>query len=626
MGDQRLRVAIVHADRCKPTRCGQECKRHCPVQAQGKLCVDASKQGRTARISETLCVGCGICAKKCPFDAIQIVNLPTELKHGVSHRYGLNAFRLHRLPMPQPGRVLGLLGRNGTGKSTALGVLAGRIQPNLGRYDDAPDWKSIIAHFRGSQLQAYFARLSAQKLKAAVKPQYIERFAAFEQFPERASVGDILAQRDTKGAQGLVAQQLEITHLLEREVADLSGGELQRFAIAVLCVQQADVYVVDEPSAYLDIRQRLRAAHAIRGVLRDTGYVLAVEHDLAVLDYLSDQVCCLWGSPGAYGAVTAPYGSSEGINHFLAGFLPTENLRIREEALSFRLTDTGERVAEEREPVSAHTHLVKCLGSTRKGGEVQAGEGGALGGSSGFQLEVEPGSVLSSEVIVLLGENGTGKTTLIQMLAGRMAPDSGEMDAGGRLSVSLKPQMFTPSFEGTVRELLRAKVGKALSDPQFQSDVVRPLMIPELEHLHVKTLSGGELQRVALALSLGRPADVYLIDEPSAYLDVEQRVAAARVLRRFVLGQKKTAFVVEHDFVMATYLADRVIVFDGQPGVACRASAPLPVVEGMNQFLSQLGVTFRRDVKFGRPRINKIGGAKDREQKQAGNYYLLEQP
>uniref|UniRef100_A0A7S1WI37 ATP-dependent transporter ycf16 n=1 Tax=Alexandrium catenella TaxID=2925 RepID=A0A7S1WI37_ALECA len=619
MEDKRLRVAILRTDHCKPSRCNQECKRHCPVQAQGKLCVEVTKQSRAAHISETLCVGCGICVKKCPFDAIRIVNLPRELKHGVSHRYGPNAFRLHRLPMPQPGRVLGLLGSNGTGKSTALGVLAGKIKPNLGRCGDPPDWKAILAHFRGSQLQSYFSRVLEDRLRAVVKPQHLERFAAFVGAQEGASVRDVLAGLDTKGALEAVARDLEICQLLDREIHLLSGGELQRTMIAATLVQDADVYLIDEPSAYLDIRQRLRAARAIRGALRDTGYVVVVEHDLAVLDYLSDQLCCLWGTPGAYGAVTAPSGSNEGINHFLDGFLPSENLRFREEPLAFRLTEADEAPSSERPPLSRYARLSKRLG----GGKAEAG--GAEGGGAGaFRLEVDPGSFACGEVTVLLGENGTGKTTLIRMLAGLLAPDAGEVECRGELAVSLKPQWIEPKFEGTVQELLRARIHTALLDPQFQSDVVRPLRIAELEHLRVKSLSGGEMQRVGLVLALGRPADVYLIDEPSAYLDVEQRVAAARVLRRFVLNQKKAAFVVEHDFMMATYLADHVIVFSGQPGVECHASSPLPLVKGMNRFLSQLGVTFRRDARFGRPRINKVGGSRDREQKESGNHFLLE--
>jgi len=161
--------------------------------------------------------------------------------------------------------------------------------------------------------------------------------------------------------------------------------------------------------------------------------------------------------------------------------------------------------------------------------------------------------------------------------------------------------------------------------PQFQTDVTKPMLIDQIADHQVQTLSGGELQRVAIVLSLGKPADIYLIDEPSAYLDVEQRVVAARVIKRFILHAKKTAFIVEHDFIMATYLADRVIVYEGTPGVHCTASAPMSLLQGMNKFLAQLEITFRRDPTNFRPRINKMDSVKDREQKQQGSYFLLEE-
>merc|ERR1712048_508145 len=172
--------------------------------------------------------------------------------------------------------------------------------------------------------------------------------------------------------------------------------------------------------------------------------------------------------------------------------------------------------------------------------------------------------------------------------------------------------------------LLHEKIRDFYIHPQFIADVMRPLMINELIDQEVQNLSGGELQRVALALCLGKPADVYLIDEPSAYLDSEQRLVAAKLIKRFILHAKKTGFIVEHDFIMATYLADRVIVYDGQPGIHCIASEPMSLLSGMNKFLKQLDITFRRDPTNFRPRINKLDSVKDCEQKLSGNYFFLE--
>merc|ERR1719245_2894166 len=225
----------------------------------------------------------------------------------------------------------------------------------------------------------------------------------------------------------------------------------------------------------------------------------------------------------------------------------------------------------------------------------------------------------------MLGQNGTGKTTLVRVLAGYLKPDEIKGDVPlPEMHVSYKPQTISAKFEGTVKDLLLMKIRDAYLHPQFQTDVGKPMLIDAIADHQVQTLSGGELQRVALVLALGKPADIYLIDEPSAYLDVEQRVVAARVLKRFILHAKKTAFIVEHDFIMATYLADRVIVYEGQPGIHCTASAPKTLLEGMNQFLTQLEITFRRDPTNYRPRINKGESVKDREQKASGNYFLLE--
>jgi len=322
-----------------------------------------------------------------------------------------------------------------------------------------------------------------------------------------------------------------------------------------------------------------------------------------VLDYLSDFICCLYGVPGAYGVVTLPFSVREGINVFLAGFIPTENLRFRDEALSFKVSEAAEEELEKKHADYAYPELEKTLGT--------------------FKLKVCPGNFSDSEIIVLLGQNGTGKTTFIRMLAGLLKPDNDvEMP---EMNVSYKPQKISPKFGGTVKDLLFKRVRDAYAHPQFQSDVVKPMMIDPIIDQEVKHLSGGELQRVALVLALGMPADIYLIDEPSAYLDSEQRIVAAKVIKRYILHARKTGFIVEHDFIMATYLADRVIVYEGSPASDCCANTPQSLLSGMNTFLAQLEITFRRDPTNFRPRINKMDSQMDKEQKEAGNYFFLDE-
>uniref|UniRef100_A0A8C2ZYJ1 ATP-binding cassette sub-family E member 1 n=1 Tax=Cyclopterus lumpus TaxID=8103 RepID=A0A8C2ZYJ1_CYCLU len=570
----------------------------CVCVCVGKLCIEVTPQSKIAWISESLCIGCGICIKKCPFGALSIVNLPSNLEKETTHRYCANSFKLHRLPIPRPGEVLGLVGTNGIGKSTALKILAGKQKPNLGRFDNPPDWQEILTYFRGSELQNYFTKILEDDLRAIVKPQYVD------QIPKtvKGSVGSILTRKDDTDTQTIVCAQLDLSHLRERNVEDLSGGELQRFACAVVCIQRADIFMFDEPSSYLDVKQRLKAAMTIRSLITPDRYIIVVEHDLSVLDYLSDFICCLYGVPSAYGVVTMPFSVREGINIFLDGYVPTENLRFRETSLVFKVAETANEEEVKRLRHYQYPAMTKTMGE--------------------FSLEIKAGEFSDSEIMVMLGENGTGKTTFIRMLAGGLKPDGGgEVPI---LSVSYKPQTISPKFKGSVRALLHEKIRDAYTHPQFITDVMKPMQIESIIDQDVQNLSGGELQRVALTLCLGKPADVYLIDEPSAYLDSEQRLMAARVIKRYILHAKKTAFVVEHDFIMATYLADRVIVFDGIPSKTTAANTPQGLLAGMNRFLALLEITFRRDPNNFRPRINKCHSIKDTEQKKSGNYFFLD--
>lgn len=622
------RVAIVNDQKCKPKKCRQECKKMCPVVRQGKECIEALPNSKLAYISEELCIGCGICVKKCPFEAITIINLPKSLASQQTHRYGPNSFKLHRLPTPRPGQVLGLVGTNGIGKSTALKILAGKQKPNLGNFEREPDWAEILVYFRGSELQNYFTKILEDNLKAIIKPQYVDHI------PKAISgkVEDILNQKSQRDNVAATMTELDLNHIKDREINLLSGGELQRFAIGVVIVQEADVYMFDEPSSYLDVKQRLVAARTIRaltaGVWGSAKYVLAVEHDLAILDYLSDFICVLYGTPSAYGVVTMPFSVREGINIFLAGFVPTENLRFREEELNFKMSvDYGLELEEGAKSSDMYQYPSMTKTMTGKGDNT----------SMKFVLHVEAGSFTDSEIVVMLGENGTGKTTFIRMLAGLLKSDeqAAALEDGDEflaaqlgvptMNVSYKPQMIAPKFQGTVRQLLHKKVRDAYIHPQFSSDVMKPMSMEILMDNGVQNLSGGELQRTAIVLCLGTAADIYLVDEPSAYLDSEQRIAASKVIKRFIMHAKKTAFVVEHDFIMATYLADKVVVYDGQPGIETTAQAPQSLIPGMNTFLKMLNITFRRDPTNYRPRINKNDSVKDQEQKKSGSYFFVDE-
>lgn len=585
------RIAILDQDSCQPKRCSLECHRYCPGVRTGDDTVVIDERTGRPTISEELCTGCGICVHKCPFRAISIINLPQELEGRCIHRYGPNMFALYELPIPRAGKVTGLVGQNGTGKTTALEILAGTLRPNLGSREAAPP-KVLNEFFKGSELQAYFARIG--RVKTAYKPQAIDGLPKVV----RGEVGALLAKADERGASGELSEALGLNEVLDRNIKLLSGGELQRLAIAATAAREADIYYLDEPSSHLDVYQRLNAARVIRGLAEAGKAVLVVEHDLAMLDYMCDYVHVLYGKPRAYGVVSSPRGVRVGINVFLDGYLREENVRFRRESIRFEVRPPSKaRVAGQA--MFSYPKLKKRF--------------------KGFELEVTPGSVYVGEVVGVVGPNAIGKTTFVRMLAGELKPTVGRL--GFKLAVAHKSQYLKIEFDGTVEAWLRELIGEF--GPSFDPEILQPLEVRPLLERRLEELSGGELQRVAIAACLGQPADVYLIDEPSAYLDVEQRLSAARVIRRVIERREAAAFVVDHDMLSVDFVSDRLLVFTGEPSQVGKTRGPLGMREGMNMFLREVGVTFRRDPQTGRPRANKPGSGLDREQKERGEYFYL---
>ena len=586
------RVAVLDLDRCKPKRCDRLCLRFCPIV---RTKVEAIRfEGKQPTIVEPLCTGCGICVKKCPFKAISIVNLPDELEKDCSHRFGPNSFKLFRMPTPSPGTVLGLLGQNGIGKSTTLKILSGEIKLNLGSYDEPPDWNTLIKHYRGSSLQEYFLKMSEGKLKVSSKPQYVDKIPKVVS----GNVGELLEKVDERKVLDDVAERLELKQLWDRALDVLSGGELQRVAVVATMCREADVYLFDEPSSYLDVSQRLEVAKAIRSLKTAEKTVIVAEHDLAIIDYLSDQICVFYGEPGVYGVVSHVHGVRTGINIYLEGYIPDENMRFRKEAIIFH---------EKPPAISSGAGDVLL-----KWDEIRKT-------FKGFSLAVHDGEIRRGSIIGILGANGIGKTTFVKILAGVEEADDGHKF--GELKVSYKPQYIAAEYEGTVQELLMGVAKENFSSGWYKTEIMQPLKINLLLDRNVNELSGGELQKVAIAACLSREAELFLLDEPSAYLDVEERLNMAKAIRRVVENHNATAFVVEHDVVTQDFIADQLMVFKGKPGAEGTANPPTSLRRGMNTFLKDMQVTFRRDPATKRPRVNKEDSKRDKFQKEIGEYY-----
>ncbi len=567
-----MRIAIIDYEKCKPESCGKVCESFCPRVRAGDETVKFGENGKPV-IDESTCIGCGICVKKCPRDAIQIVNTPEQLKEKPLHRFGKNSFALFRLPFPVKGEVVGLLGQNGLGKTSALKILTGDIKLEQSE-------EGLIKMFRGTELQEYLEKMFKKKIKTVLKPQML--FSNSKNI-----VREVLQKSDEKGMMKEVVAALELQNFLDRKIENLSGGELQRLAIASAALRKADVYYFDEPSSFLDVKQRINAAKIIRLLAKDAA-VMVVEHDLASLDFLADKIHIFYGEPGCYGIVSKPYGVRVGINAFLDGFIREDNVRIHE-PVDFSFSKN----IEQTERYLEFGELKKKL--------------------DGFSLIVKGGKIKKKEIVGIFGANGLGKTTFARMLAGEIAPDSGEVEG---ISISYKPQYLSSAFNGTVLELLESAI--RMSD-DFKSSVLHPLGLDRLLENNVKKLSGGEMQRLAIALCLGKEADLYLLDEPSAYLDSIQRMIAAKIIRK--IAEKSAAVVIDHDLLFLNYISDRAMLFTGESGKSSFAKQ-CRLEDGMNEFLKTLDITFRKEKETGRPRANKPGSQKDKEQKAKGNYFL----
>ncbi|MBU0533145.1 ribosome biogenesis/translation initiation ATPase RLI [Candidatus Micrarchaeota archaeon] len=574
------RVAVIDRDVCIHKRCNYVCMKVCPPNRMGEECIVVEEDGIYPVISEPICIGCGLCVKKCPVRCISVVNIAQELTDPI-YQYGVNTFRLYGLPLPMEGAV-SLVGKNGIGKTTAIKLLTGQSKPNFAQFNKEFTGDEILEKL-AIETRRFFEK-NKEGLRIALKPQQIDKI-------RDVFKGTVFELLNTVNKEKIaeVTKKFRIEKILKRKLSQLSGGELQKVAIAVAFLKDADIYYFDEVTNYLDIEERLRVAVLIKE-LAETKSVMMAEHDLTILDYTSDYVHLLYGEENVYGVVSGVKNVRAGINEYIAGYLKEENVRFREYEIKFSKHSESE----------IKTPAMLKYGTFKKN-------------FTGFSFSSDAGEIRKGEILGLVGKNALGKSLFVKMLAGAEEPDEGE---SLKIKVSYKPQYITAE-PVEVSEVL--KVGGTVFE-----DCKRKLGLAPLMDKKLTEISGGELQRVALTKALTQDADVYLFDEPTAFLDIEQRFEFASLLRKVISETEKSAFVVDHDIVFIDALANRLMVFNGQSSVKGHASAPLSKRQGMNTFLEVAGITMRRDKDSGRPRINKPESQLDRQQRDAGEYFYYD--
>jgi ATP-binding cassette subfamily E protein 1 len=373
------------------------------------------------------------------------------------------------------------------------------------------------------------------------KPQNITVIPKFVS----GKVIELLSKNDEAKQLDLIIEKLNLSEIIDRDISVLSGGELQRVAIAAAYLKNGDIYLFDEPSSYLDVSERINMAKLIRTLSEKDKTIIVVEHDLAILDYLSDYVSILYGQPGVYGIISHPQGVRVGINIYLNGYIKDENVRFREDPIVFHERPPQDSLFDSGDIIFFYDDIEVSLGS--------------------FHLEASGSEIHAGEIIGILGPNGIGKTTFVNNIANvidsndRILIEETETRSqtdSEKLKVSLKPQYIKIDEEGQVSDLItKIKLAPHLSQ-SYKKRLINHLALGNIKERNLSELSGGELQRVAIAQCLSSKADIYLLDEPSAFLDIEMRLQVAQLIRKSIEELKKSGFVVEHDIITQDFIAD----------------------------------------------------------------------
>lgn len=480
----------------------------------------------------------------------------------------------------QPNERVGLVGRNGTGKSSLLKILAGLVHPDDGVVQRQQGIRSTYVAQEPDLGQGLTVSEAVAEGLGHVR-QLIERYTRHDAADDLDALQSAIEAVDGWDWEQRVRATLQKLDLpAEARVDDLSGGLRKRVALAQALVARPDLLLLDEPTNHLDLDAIAWLEELLCGF---AGTVVVISHDRAFLDRVTTRIVELdRGALHSYDGNFTQYQvlkearlAQEAVVQAKADKLlaqeevwirkGVEARRTRAQARIERLTVLRTQRAARRD-VTGRARMEVHSGTA--GGKLVAeleGVSKAFGAGDRQHAVVRnfSATVLRGDKIGLIGPNGAGKTTLLRMILGLLPPDTGTVKLGTRLEVAYFDQMRERlDLEATLEDFIspgsewieignrRTHVKSYLSDFLFS---------PARAHAPVKTLSGGERNRLLLARLFARPANVLVLDEPTNDLDID----TLELLETLLAEYEGTVFLVSHDRRFLDNVVTSTLVFEG---------------------------------------------------------------
>ena len=490
----------------------------------------------------------------------------------------------------EPGRRIGLIGRNGTGKSSLLRVIEGTSKCDDGKVWRAPDLKLATV----SQEPLFEPGLTVFEAVAEGLGKgnqlLVEYHAAAHAFAEdhenealAARMHELQEQLDATNGWSLQHKvDSTLTRLSldpDRKVDELSGGLKKRVALARALVLEPGLLLLDEPTNHLDVA----SIEWLEGVMQSyPGSVLFVTHDRSFLDSVANEIIELdrgylttySGNFSAYQIRKAEDLATEAVhNRKFDKFLAQEEVWIRKGVEARRTRNEGrvlrlEQLRLERAARRERVGKVELqIGEAERSGKLVAELEGVTKTYGGRDVVKDFSCrLLRGDKIGLIGPNGSGKTTLLKLILGEIQPDAGTVQLGTKLAVAYFDQFRAGlDEEATLSDTINPGADFVEVDGirkhviSYLGDFLFP---PERAKALVKSLSGGERNRLLLARLFSRPANVLVLDEPTNDLDIE----TLELLEELLQTYKGTLFLVSHDRTFLDNVVTQTIASEGEGG------------------------------------------------------------